>query len=150
VLRRGAGWRNGAALATAAVVLAACSAMIPVTISGSLDRPMATFGVDPASPEKACLSGLAVHETSNAMMRPVWTISATGHECRQLTRVVFGEAPEGFVTDVPATALKSGVRYVVVGYGWTGWPAAVPWRGGGEFMFENGQWRQAPPFTPSR
>src|SRR5690606_14886050 len=105
-------------LVTASV--AACSAMIPVRISGSLERPIATFGVDPAKPEKACLGGLAVYELSDAMMRPIWTISATGRECRKLTQVVFGRAPEGFDTDVPAAALKPGVRYAVVGYGLIG------------------------------
>lgn len=130
--------------------LAACSAMIPVTIGGSLEHPTATFGVDPGKREKACLGGLAVHEAANAMMRPVWTVSAHGRDCRRLKQVVYGQAPGGFVADVPAQALKPGVRYSVVGYGWTGWPAATPWRGGGDFIFEDGQWRSAPPFVPGR
>lgn len=125
--------------------------MIPVRISGSLEQPMASFGVDPAKPEKACLGGLAVHELSNAMMRPVWSIEARGRECRDLRRVVYGEAPEGFSTTVQAAPLKPGVRYAVVGYGLTGGPLShVPWRGGDDFVFENGQWRPAPPFVPDR
>ena len=43
--------RSGLALLLAASV-AACSAMIPVRISGSLEAPAATFGVDPAKPEE--------------------------------------------------------------------------------------------------
>lgn len=125
--------------------------MIPVHISGALAQPTATFGLDPARPEKACVGGLAVHEKSDAMMRPVWTISARGRECRTLKQVVYGQAPDGFDTDVPAAALKSGVRYTLVGYGLTGGPLArTPWRGGGDFIFEEGQWRPAPPFIPGR
>lgn len=125
--------------------------MIPVRVSGSLEAPAATFGVDPAKPEKACLGGLAVHELSNAMMRPVWSIEARGRDCRALRQVVYGEAPEGFATTVQAAPLKPGVRYAVVGYGLTGGPlSSVPWRGGGDFMFEDGRWRSAPPFIPGR
>jgi hypothetical protein len=125
--------------------------MIPVRISGSLEQPMASFGVDPAKPEKACLGGLAVHELSNAMMRPVWSIEARGRECRGLRQIVYGEAPEGFATTVSPVPLKPGVRYAVVGYGLTGGPLSrVPWRGGDEFIFEDGQWRSAPPFVPGR
>lgn len=125
--------------------------MIPVRISGSLEQPMASFGVDPAKPEKACLGGLAVLELSDAMMRPVWSIEARGRECRDLRQVVYGEAPEGFETTVAPAALKPGVRYAVVGYGLTGGPLSrVPWRGGDDFVFEKGQWRPAPPFVPGR
>ncbi len=142
--------RSGLALLLAASA-AACSAMIPVRISGSLEQPMASFGVDPAKPEKACLGGLAVHELSNAMMRPVWSIEARGRECRGLRQIVYGEAPEGFATTVSPAPLKPGVRYAVVGYGLTGGPLSrVPWRGGDDFIFENGQWRLAPPFVPGR
>ncbi|MFK4057603.1 hypothetical protein [Brevundimonas sp. NPDC046655] len=130
--------------------VAACSAMIPVRISGSLEQPMATFGVDPVRPERVCVSSLAVHETSNAMMRPVWTVSARGRDCRKLTQVVYGQAPKGFVADGPAQALKPGVRYLVVGHGRTSWSAAVPWNGGEDFIFEDGQWRPAPPFIAGR
>jgi len=84
--------RAGAALAAAAAVLAACSAMIPVRISGSLEQPIATFGLDPAQPEKACLGGIAVHERSNAMMQPVWSIEARGRNCRGLRQVVYSLA----------------------------------------------------------
>jgi len=108
-MKRGAVLRIGAVLGTAAVVLAACSAMIPVNISGGLERPVATFGVDPAKPEKACLGGIAVHERSNAMMRPVWSIEARGRNCRGVRQVVYGETPEGFETTVEAAALKPGV-----------------------------------------
>ena len=142
--------RSGLALLLAASVVA-CSAMIPVRISGSLERPTASFGVDPAKPEKACLGGLAVHELSNAMMRPIWSIEARGRECRGLRQIVYGEAPEGFATTVSPVPLKPGVRYAVVGYGLTGGLLSrVPWRGGDDFVFENGQWRPAPPFVPGR
>ena len=142
--------RFGLVLLLAASV-AACSAMIPVRISGSLEAPTATFGSDRAKPAKACLDGLAVHEMSNAMMRPVWSIEARGRECRDLRQVVYGEAPEGFETTVSPVPLKPGVRYAVVGYGLTGGPLSrVPWRGGGDFVFEDGQWRPAPPFLPGR
>jgi hypothetical protein len=124
--------------------------MIPLHISGSLEQPTATFGVDPARPERVCVSSLAVHEMSDAMMRPVWTISTTGRDCRRVKQAVYGQAPEGFATDVPAQMLKPGVRYTVAGHGWTSWPAAVPWSGGGDFIFQDGEWRPAPPFTPGR
>lgn len=141
-MKHGAVLRVGAALAAAAAALAACSAMIPVNISGDLEQPIATFGVDPARPEKACLGGLAVHERSNAMMRPVWSIEARGRDCRGVRQVVYGQAPEGFETTVEAAPLKPGVRYAVVGYGLTGGPLSrVPWRGGDEVMFEGGRWR---------
>jgi hypothetical protein len=132
-----------------AASVAACSAMIPVRISGSLEQPTATFGVDPAKPEKACVSGLAVHEMSNAMMRPVWAVSAVGPKCRKLRQVIYGQTLAGFDTDVPAAALKPGVRYAVVGYGLTGGLSRVPWRGGGDFVFEDGRWLPAPPFAPA-
>ena len=118
--------------------------MIPVNISGDLQRPTASFGPDPTHPQKACLGGLAVHELSNAMMRPVWSIEARGRECRGLRQIVYGEAPDGFETTVEALPLKPGVRYAVVGYGVSGGPLSrVPWRGGGDFVFEDGQWRSA-------
>lgn len=139
--------RSGLALLLSTSV-AACSAMIPVRVSGSLEAPAATFGVDPAKPEKACLGGLAVHEMSNAMMRPVWSIEARGRDCRALRQVVYGETPEGFATTVSPVPLKPGVRYAVVGYGLTGGPLSrVPWRGGGDFMFEDGQWRSSEVFS---
>lgn len=139
--------RSGLALLLAASV-AACSAMIPVRISGSLEAPAATFGIDPAKPEKACLGGLAVHELSNAMMRPVWSIEARGRDCRGLRRVVYGETPEGFATTVSPVQLKPGVRYAFIGYGLTGGPLSrVPWRGGADFVFEDGQWRSAEAFS---
>ena len=145
-MKRGAVLRLGAVLATATAGLAACSAMIPVNISGGLEQPVATFGVDPAKPERACVGGLAVPELSNAMMRPVWSIEARGHDCRGLRQVVYGETPEGFETTVEAAPLKLGARYAIVGYGLTGGPLSrVPWRGGGEVVFENGRWR---PVTP--
>jgi len=145
-MKRGAVLRLGAVLATATAGLAACSAMIPVNISGGLEQPVATFGVDPAKPERACLGGLAVHELSNAMMRPVWSIEARGRNCRGLRQVVYGQAPEGFETMVDAAPLKSGVRYAVVGYGMTGGPLSrVPWRGGGEVVFEDDRWRLVTP-----
>ena len=122
--------------------------MIPVHISGSLAQLTASFGLDPTRPEKACLGGLAVHELSNAMMRPVWSIEARGRECRDLRQVVYGETPEGFETTVAPIPLKPGVRYAVVGYGLTGGPLSrVPWRGGGDFIFEDGQWRPAAAFS---
>ena len=125
--------------------------MIPVQVSGSLEQPVATFGGDMGKQQNACVSGLAVHEMSDAMMRPVWTISATGRECRRLAHVIYGQAPEGFVTDVDARALRPSVRYAVVGYGLTGGPLSrIPWRGGGDFVFEEGQWRSASSFTPRR
>ncbi len=125
-------------------MLAACSAMIPVHVSGGLERPIATFGADPAKPETACLGGIAVHELSNAMMRPIWSIEARGRNCRGVREVVYGQPPEGFETTVEAAPLKLGVRYAVVGYGLTGGPLnRVPWRGGGEVIFIGGQWRSA-------
>lgn len=124
--------------------------MIPVRIGGALEQPVATFGLDPARPQRACVGGLAVHELSDAMMRPVWTISARGRDCRPLNQVVYGQAPDGFDTEVPAQALKPNVRYAVVGHGWTNWPASTPWRGGGDFIFRDGQWRPAPRFKPGR
>ncbi len=123
-------------------MLAACSAMIPVRISGSLEQPIATFGLDPAKPEKACLGGIAVHERSNAMMRPIWSIEARGRNCRSLRQVVYGQTPDGFDATVEAAPLKPGVRYSVFGYGRTGGPLGrLPWRGGDEVVFESGQWR---------
>lgn len=143
-MKRGAVLRVGVALATVAAMLAACSAMIPVHISGGLERPIATFGADPAKPEKACLGGIAVHELSNAMMRPIWSIEARGSNCRGLKQVVYGQAPDGFETTMPPSPLKPGVRYAVVGYGLTVGPLSrVPWRGGGEVVFISGQWRSA-------
>ncbi|WP_449252779.1 hypothetical protein [Brevundimonas naejangsanensis] len=142
-MKQGAVLRAGAALAAAAAVLAACSAMIPVRISGSLEQPIATFGLDPAKPEKACLGGIAVHELSNSLMRPIWSIEARGRNCRSLRQVVYGQTPEGFETTVEPTPLQPSVRYAVVGYGLTGGPMSrVPWRGGGEeVLFEHGRWR---------
>jgi len=145
-VKRRAVLRAGAALAAASAMLAACSAMISVHVSGGLERPIATFGADPAKPETACLGGIAVHELSNAMMRPIWSIEARGRNCRGVRHVVYGQTPEGFETTVEAAPLKPGVRYAVVGYGLTGGPLSrVPWRGGDEVMFEGGRWRLVPP-----
>ncbi|MNE15949.1 hypothetical protein D3C87_1325180 [compost metagenome] len=84
------------------------------------------------------------------MMRPVWSIEARGRDCRGLRQVVYGEPPEGFETTVEAAALKSGVRYAIVDYGLTRGLGRVPWRGGGDFIFEDGQWRVVPPFMSGR
>jgi hypothetical protein len=84
------------------------------------------------------------------MMRPVWSIEARGRDCRGLRQVVYGEPPEGFETTVEAAALKSGVRYAIVDYGLTRGLGRVPWRGEGDFIFEDGQWRVVPPFMSGR
>lgn len=136
--------RAGALVVPAFALLAACSAMIGVQISGSLEQPIARFGNDPAKPEKACVDALAVQEMTHTRMAPVWSVQVAGSKCRRLEQVHYGQAPQGFETTVAASPLRAGVRYYVFASGRTGGPLSrVPWRGGGEYIFENGEWRPA-------
>jgi hypothetical protein len=115
--------------------------MIPVSLSGSLAQPVAVFGVDVSKPEKACVSGLDIYDPSDST-QSVWVIRHRGGGCADLSQITYGVAPRGFETTTPPKPLKAGVRYNVWGSGLTGGLfARVPWRGGGDFLFEDGRWQ---------
>jgi len=138
--------RAGALVVPAFALLAACSAMIGVHIGGSLEQPVARFGNDPTKPEKACVDSLVVRELLPDHMAPVWSIQTVGGHCRKLDQVAYGQAPAGFETTVAVTPLRAGVRYYVSASGQTGGPLSrVPWRGGGDYIFEDGAWRPVDP-----
>lgn len=138
--------RAGALVVPAFALLVGCSAMIGVHISGSLEQPVARFGNDPLKTERACVDTISVQEMTNARMAPVWSASTGEGRCRGLEQVVYGQAPKGFETTVEAVPLRAGVRYYVSASGRTGSVLMrVPWRGGGEYIFENGTWRPAGP-----
>jgi len=143
------GLRARLGVALLAVLPAGCSAMIPVSLTGSLAQPVAVFGVDASKPEKACVSSLDIHDPSDRT-QVVWAIRRNGEGCINLRQITYGVAPRGFDTTAEPQPLKSGVRYYVWAGGVTGGVLArVPWRGGGEFLFEDGQWRTVK-FTPPR
>ncbi len=141
------GLRARLAVALLAVLPAACSAMIPVSLTGGLAQPVAVFGVDASKPEKACVIQLDIHDPSDRT-QIVWAIRHRGEGCASLRRITYGVAPRGFDTTAEPQPLKPGVRYYVWASGVTGGMfARAPWRGGGEFIFEDGQWRTVK-FTP--
>lgn len=141
--------RAGALVVPAFALLTACSAMIGVHIGGSLEQPMARFGNDVAKPEKVCVDALSVQDVSHSRMAPVWSIQAEGGRCRRLEQVIYGQAPKGFETIVPASPLRAGVRYYVSASGaQRGVMRGVPWMGGGDYIFENGEWHPADPRQP--
>lgn len=136
--------RAGALVVTVLALLAGCSAMIRVHIGGSLEQPYALFGNDPNEPEKACVDTIAVQELPHDTATTLWSVQYEGRSCRRLGKVAYGQAPKGFETTVQAASLRAGVRYYVTASGRTGAPLmTVPWRGGGAYIFEDGQWRRA-------
>ncbi|HLL31511.1 MAG TPA: hypothetical protein VK403_10985 [Allosphingosinicella sp.] len=69
---------------------------------------------------KACVRSLAVKEAG----RTIWQIENPRNgwegDCRQDFPVVYGRAPEGFATVVPAEPLRPGVAYTINGSGVAG------------------------------
>lgn len=118
--------------------------MIAVQISGSLEQPVARFGNDPAKTEKVCVSTISVEELPYSSTTGVWSLETADGGCRRLEQIVYGQAPEGFRTVIEAVPLRAGVRYSVTASGQTGGLVTrVPWRGGGDYVFESGAWRPA-------
>jgi len=137
-------WRAGAFVVPALTLLAGCSAMIAVQVSGPLEQPVVRFGNDPAQTEKVCVSALSVEELPYGRAAVVWSLETVDGGCRRLEQIVYGQVPEGFKTVVEAVPLRAGVRYSVTASGQTGGLVTrVPWRGGGDYIFENGAWRPA-------
>ena len=123
--------------------------MIPVSLSGGLAQPTAVFGADVSKPERACVSSLNIYDPSDKT-QSVWAIRHRGDGCANLRQITYGVAPRWFETTTSPKPLKAGVRYQVMGSGLTGGMfSRVPWRGGGDFIFEDGQWRAATASQPS-
>ena len=74
----------------AVTVLAACSAMVP---AGTLERPVATFGLRADQPERACVEHLGVALSRD---QPIWSIDAK-RGCHTVRHLAYGEVTDGFV-----------------------------------------------------
>lgn len=125
--------------------MASCSKRAAIRLSGSLAHPEAvvTDLEGGRSWRRACVDRVEVHRAGDPWGRPIWAIGAGEDGCVWLTRIVYGEVPEGFVQRAPAAALTSDVRYDVSAHGWTRGFASVPWTGGGAFVHTAGTWRVA-------
>ncbi len=122
------------------VILAGCSAMVPVHITGSLQQPVAVFGQSADKHERVCLDSLRVVERAGDETIPIWSIQLRGRGCQRLTQVAYGQIPSRFEEIEASKPLKEGVAYTVMGTGKTG-PTRVPFRGGGTYVFRDGRWQ---------
>lgn len=122
----------------AVTVLAACSAMVPVHVAGTLERPVATFGLRADQPERACVEHLGVARSHD---QPIWSIDAK-RGCRTVRQLAYGEVPDGFVQSVQAAPLQADQTYLIRASGRSKFAlSAVPWTWAGYYRFENGQWK---------
>jgi len=122
----------------AVTVLAACSAMVPVHVAGTLAQPVATFGLSADQPERACVEHLGVSRSHD---QPIWSLDAK-RGCRTVRQLAYGEVPDGFVQSGQAAPLQADQTYLVRASGRSKSAlSAVPWTWAGHYRFENGQWK---------
>ena len=119
--------------------LAACSALMKLTISGGLDRPVVRFDDGRA----ACVDYLEVRDVA-APGRSLWTLRAIGVRCEMVGHIVYGETPGGFIVETPPAPLNADASYEVFGKGLTtNLMAKVRWSGGLRIQYRDGAWREA-------
>ena len=117
--------------------LAACSAMVPVHVGGTLERPVATFGLRADQPERACVERLSVSGSDD---QPIWSIDAK-RGCRTVQQLAYDDVPDGFVQAGQAAPLHADQIYLVRASGRSkSVLSAAPWNWAGFYRFENGQW----------
>ncbi len=131
--------------------LLSCSAMVPVHIGGTGDRPVATFGVRADRPERACVEAFTVTREAGETSETLWSVEARRGGCRNVSQIAYAEVPSGFVAQGAAVPLRAGEVYTVRAFGRSRSAlSAAPWRWAGEYIFENGQWRGVTPQERAR
>ena len=126
------------------VLLAGCSTVYSMAISGDLDRPTASFR-QAGKPIDLCLRSLEVRDRSDGAGagRLVWEIQAEDR-CVTMDSLAYGEAPTGFTTVHAAEPLKEGVVYEAFGLGGTMGLFAASAAGGATFIYHDGRgWQPA-------
>ena len=123
----------------------ACSVAAGIRLSGTLERPEAVVtDIEDGGPwRRACVDRIEVWREGDPRSQRHWAIEVDGDDCIWLTRIAYGEVPEGFVERAAPGPLEAGVRFEVFAHGWTRGFASVPWVAGGNYIFENGAWRPA-------
>ena len=141
---------GGRALKTVAAVLlavlpAACSKRIDMRLSGSLTQPVATVvNLNSDRAARACIDRVVVSEFGpDGRPHEVWNIESADSECLILSRLTYGETPQGFVTKVEPELLQEGVGYDWFAHGWTRGMPNIPWGGGGKFIYRDGRWHES-------
>ncbi|WP_312596598.1 hypothetical protein [Brevundimonas sp.] len=123
----------------AVFAVAACSAMMKLTISGGLERPVVRFD----DGREACVDYLDVRDVA-APGRSLWTLRAVGVRCAMVGHIVYGETPRGFMVETPPTPLSADASYEILGMGLTtNLMSKVPWSGGLRIQYRDGRWREA-------
>ncbi len=127
------------AVFVAVFAVAACSAMMSLTISGGLDRPVVGFD----DGREVCVDYLDVRDVA-APGQSLWTLRAVGVRCARVGQIVYGETPRGFLVETPPTPLSADASYEIFGKGrTTNLMAKVPWSGGLRIQYRDGAWREA-------
>lgn len=123
-----------------AVTVAGCSHLGKAVIGGSLERPDVYFktgGV--VSRLLHCVTEATVTNQDQVL----WRIRSDDGECVNVGRLQYGVTPSGFTQESEAAPLREGVRYGAGASGWTRGFASVPFMASGNFIFEDGKWREA-------
>lgn len=127
------------AVFAAVFAVTACSAMMKLTISGGLNRPVVRFD----DGREACVDYLDVRDVA-APGHSLWTLRAVGVRCARVGQIVYGETPRGFMVETPPTPLSADAAYEVFAKGLTtNLTAKVPWSGGLRIQYRDGAWREA-------
>ena len=120
------------------LLLWGCSTILAINVSGDLQQPVIT-------PERragpVCVSNLTIYRGSEDQV--VWKIEGRDGVCVQFGRLVYGQAPEGFVERVTAAPLEAGIVYSAQGRGDIRGPLGAIWVGGGAYVFRDGAWSPA-------
>ena len=127
-----------------ALLTAGCSELRGVLITGDLEQPsiaVVRAGSDRAM--RACIDWVAVFDSERGPGpgSAVWRVRSPDDRCVQISSLVYGQTPDGFLVDTPPQPLRAGTIYQAGGHGWTGGIASAPWSGGGKYVFESGAWR---------
>lgn len=76
----------------------------------------------------------------------LWSVEARGGGCRNIRQIAYAEVRSGFVSEGAAVPLNAGEVYTVRAFGSSrSAVSAAPWRWAGEYLFEDGQWREVTP-----
>lgn len=132
-----------AALVVAAPLLISCSQALEARVTGTLERPVLSFGVPgETKAQRVCIDTVLVAEA--ASYRPVWEAGGTDVDCIEVAAVTYGEAPSGLPVSHQPERLRADTVYAFSGGGWTHSFPNVPWmsgRPGARVVFHDGAWR---------
>lgn len=123
----------------------ACSTIMDIAVSGSLDSPVITFSEPGGRPKRVCIDSMSVYEAdAPAPRNPVWRIGDVETDCVEVVSVPYGRAPGRLPVHAGPVPLKADTEYEFSGSGWTRRMPNVPWYGGGpgaRVIFRDGAWR---------